>query len=172
MNIRFDFMAAFVRIALSLLALVSTSLQADAEQLKANCSEHAPKEIFGSLSQEYLACHRRARERAEQDRVAERELINEAQIKKAYELSPSHSAMSYQRCLIDKIPNSQNDLAARLASQQCEQFPRYARSPKADFFGYDTASECFGDLAAETSTKVGTILIIRACEDLFPGTVR
>lgn len=171
MNIR-SFLAAFLGAALALLALMSTSSHADAEQPEVDCGEHAPRGVSDPLSQEYLACHRKTRERTERHREAERDLLNEARIKRAYELSPSHSSMSYQRCLIDEVPDTQNDLAARLASQQCEQYPRYARSAKADFFGYGTASECFGDLAAETSTKAGTILILRACEDLFPGTVR
>lgn len=147
---------------LAVFSLVSPDAMAD------ECSQYQSAE--GAISQAFMSC--KFKQRQEQERLAqEKAAIDAAKTaQQAYENSPSHSAMSYQRCVLDEVPTAQNDMAARVAAQGCQQYPSYARAPKADFIGFDSANECFKELGTKTSSRIGAILIVRACQDLYPGS--
>lgn len=88
-----------------------------------------------------------------------------------YQNSPTHGSMSYQRCVLDKAPGAQNDLAAKAVIVECRSHPFYAREKKADFFGPGTARECFGKLGGKTQSIFAAKLIAKSCLELYPGTI-
>ena len=131
-----------------------------------DCSAYLP--AVGGSSRELLDCAYRvksAKDAFEAAQQAEQVRILSENMRAN---SPNHSADSYQRCVLKKVTSAQNDYAARVLDQECHQFPYYAKEAKSDFFGYSTAGECFGDVGGKPASKIASMLIKRACDDLFP----
>ncbi|HGM8087272.1 TPA: hypothetical protein ACKP9S_003643 [Pseudomonas aeruginosa] len=162
------------RSLMALLLLALTAQQAQSEEELEDCSKYQqqPSPYGGAqaLSVEFLQCARRNEVRRNKQQADVQAQQAEIQAKRAYELSPSHSAMSYQRCVLDKVPDAQNDMAAQSVANDCGRYQRYARQPEADFIGFDTARECYADLGGKTPSRIGSIIIARACQDLYPGS--
>ena len=172
MTLRSKIKEVLILMALLLVALLAQ--QAHSEEELEDCLKYQqqPNPYGGSqaLSLDFLECASRNDLRRKKQQAEEQARQAEIESKRAYELSPSHSAMSYQRCVLDKVPDVQNDLAARSVANDCGQYQRYARQPEADFFGYDTARECYADLGGKTPSRIASIIIARACQDLYPGS--
>lgn len=116
-----------------------------------------------------IACARRVSDKNKALREEQLEIENAKYNKKVYENSPSHSSMSYQRCVIKKMPGAGNDMAAKILASECAKYSVYAREKKADLiFGFDTSSECFDEVGVEAKSAIASRLILGACNDLYP----
>lgn len=124
-----------------------------------------------ALSQEAISCFMRKKERLDKFKHQENKKIAGEAAVRIRENSPSHSEYSYQRCIIKNISTANNDFAARSTQSECNKYPLYALDPESDFWGYDTAAECFKDLGTKTPSMVASRLIANACQDLYPGRV-
>lgn len=162
------------RSLMALLLVALTAQQAHSEEDFEDCSKYQqqPSPYVGAqaISLELLQCAQRNELRRNKQQAEAQAQQAEIQAERAYELSPSHSAMSYQRCVLDEVPDAQNDIAAQSVANDCGRYQRYARQPEADFIGYETARECYVELGGKTPSRVGSIIIARACQDLYPGS--
>jgi hypothetical protein len=153
--------------------LVGVALTAQAQHPSGSfedCSKYMPGS--GPIPQEAMACSQRVRAAKEAIRLEQQRADSAASQQRLYENSPSHGAMSYQRCILDVAPDVQNDLSARTVAINCREHPTYARGPEADLiFGYDSAKECFAENGGQTQSTIASTLIARACLDLYPGAI-
>lgn len=136
-----------------------------------DCKQYAP--VPGSSDYtEMVACAYRVKAAKEANRLKRQSAAASAQKQREAKNSPSHGSMSYQRCILDKAPQVQNDLAAGTVVADCRQHKRYAREPMADrFFGLDTAKECFAEHGGQTQSTMSSKMIAMACLDLYPGRI-
>lgn len=84
----------------------------------------------------------------------------------------SAAAADYASCLLDKLPGTQNDVAAHAAHQLCvAKFPGGLQAVKQGsgrgFFGYDSGAECTFEKSADTPSRRAGMLIGAACKRLY-----
>ncbi|MDR0576958.1 MAG: hypothetical protein LBI87_05375 [Candidatus Accumulibacter sp.] len=87
-------------------------------------------------------------------------------------VSMSSSAGNFATCLLDKLPDVQNNIAAKAIIQICEnEYPgglsNIVRGSGRGWFGYDSGAKCAAKLAAKTQSEEAGRLIFIACNVLY-----
>ena len=80
-------------------------------------------------------------------------------------------AANYATCILDKMPGTQNDVAAQAIYQVCNSkhggIQTVAQGSGRGLFGYDSGAECTAKLASETRSNQAAYMIGAACRKLY-----
>ena len=80
-------------------------------------------------------------------------------------------AANYATCLLDKLPGTQNDVAAQAIYQVCNSkhggIQTVAQGSGRGLFGYDSGAECTAKKAADTRSNRAAHMIGVACRKLY-----
>lgn len=80
-------------------------------------------------------------------------------------------AANYATCLLDKLPGTQNDVAAQAVYQVCKSkhggLQAVAQGSGRGLFGYDSGAECTAKKAADTRSNQAAHMIGAACRKLY-----
>ena len=82
------------------------------------------------------------------------------------------NAGSFARCLLDRLPGTENDIRATAVFRLCsQQSPSGLASVKQGsgrgWFGYKSGAECTADKAADTRSHRAAYMISTACAKLY-----
>jgi hypothetical protein len=80
-------------------------------------------------------------------------------------------AANFATCLLDKLPGTQNDVAAQAIYQVCNSkhggIQTVAQGSGRGLFGYDSGAECTAKVAADTRSNQAARMIGVACRKLY-----
>lgn len=80
-------------------------------------------------------------------------------------------AANFATCLLDKLPGTQNDVAAQAVYQVCKSkhggLQAVAQGSGRGMFGYDSGAECTAKKAADTRSNQAAHMIGAACRKLY-----
>lgn len=80
-------------------------------------------------------------------------------------------AANFATCILDKMPGTQNDVAANAISQVCNAkhggLQTVAQGSGRGLFGYDSGAECTAKLAGDTRSNRAAYMIGVACRKLY-----
>ena len=80
-------------------------------------------------------------------------------------------AANYATCLLDKLPGTQNDVAAQAIYQVCNSkhggIQTVAQGSGRGLFGYDSGAECTAKKASDTRSSQAAHMIGVACRKLY-----
>lgn len=81
-------------------------------------------------------------------------------------------AANYATCILDKLPGTQNDVAAQANMQVClSKYPGGIKSvPQGQgrgLFGFDSGAECTAKKASDTRSNRAAVLMGIACRQLY-----
>ena len=86
--------------------------------------------------------------------------------------SPATFAANFATCILDKMPGTQNDIAASAVYQVCQGkhpglFSSVVQGSGRGIFGFDSGAECTAKKAGDTRSQRGAVLIGVACRKLY-----
>lgn len=86
--------------------------------------------------------------------------------------SPEAFAANFATCLLDKMPGTQNDIAAHATMQVCLSknpggIEAVAQGSGRGVFGFDSGAECTAKKAGDTRSQRAAVLIGIACRKLY-----
>lgn len=85
--------------------------------------------------------------------------------------STSTFASNFATCLLDKLPGTQNDVAAQAIYQVCQSkhggLQTVAQGSGRGLFGYDSGAECTAKKAGDTRSNQAAHMIGVACRKLY-----
>ena len=85
-------------------------------------------------------------------------------------------AANFATCLLDKLPGTQNDVAAQAIYQVCNSkhggIQTVAQGSRRSLFGYDSGAECTAKKAADTRSNQAAHMIGAACRKLYDEPVK
>lgn len=85
-------------------------------------------------------------------------------------------AANFATCLLDKMPGTQNDVAAQAIYQVCNSkhggIQTVAQGSRRSLFGYDSGAECTAKKAADTRSNQAAHMIGAACRKLYDEPVK
>ena len=85
-------------------------------------------------------------------------------------------AANYATCLLDKLPGTQNDVAAQAVYQVCKSkhggLQAVAQGSGRGLFGYDSGAECTAKNAGDTRSNQAAHMIGAACRKLYDEPVK
>lgn len=81
-------------------------------------------------------------------------------------------AANFATCILDKMPGTQNDVAASAVYQVCQGkhpglFGSVVQGSGRGIFGFDSGAECTAKKAGDTRSQRGAVLIGVACRKLY-----
>ena len=80
-------------------------------------------------------------------------------------------AANFATCILDKMPGTQNDVAAQAIYQVCKSkhggIEAVAQGSGRGLFGYDSGAECTAKLANDTRSSQAAHMIGAACRKLY-----
>lgn len=80
-------------------------------------------------------------------------------------------AANFATCLLDKLPGTQNDVAAQAVYQVCKSkhggLQAVAQGSGRGLFGYDSGAECTAKKAGDTRSNQAAHMIGVACRKLY-----
>ena len=90
--------------------------------------------------------------------------------------SPAAYAANFATCILDKMPGTQNDIAASAVYQVCQGkhpglFGSIAQGSGRGIFGFDSGAECTAKKAGDTRSQRAAVLIGVACRKLYDAPV-
>lgn len=81
------------------------------------------------------------------------------------------AAPAFAACLLDKLPGTQNDVAAQAIYQVCNSkhggIQTVAQGSGRGLFGYDSGAECTAKVAADTRSNQAARMIGVVCRKLY-----
>ena len=86
--------------------------------------------------------------------------------------SPAAFAANFATCILDKMPGTQNDIAAHGTMQVCLSknpggIEAVAQGSGRGVFGFDSGAECTAKKAGDTRSQRAAVLIGIACRKLY-----
>ncbi len=88
----------------------------------------------------------------------------------------SAMAANFATCLLDKLPGTQNDVAAQAIYQVCKSkhggLQAVAQGSGRGLFGYDSGAECTAKNAGDTRSNQAAHMIGVACRKLYDEPVK
>lgn len=88
--------------------------------------------------------------------------------------APAWSA-NFATCLLDKLPDTQNDVAANAVFQVCQSkhggIQTVAQGSGRGLFSHDSGAECTAKMAGDTRSNRAAVLIGVACRQLYDEPV-
>ena len=85
-------------------------------------------------------------------------------------------AANFATCLLDKLPGTQNDVAAQAIYQVCKSkhggLQAVAQGSGRGLFGYDSGAECTAKNAGDTRSNQAAHMIGAACRKLYDEPVK
>lgn len=86
--------------------------------------------------------------------------------------SPAAYAANFATCILDKMPGTQNDVAAHATMQVCLSknpggIQAVAQGSGRGVFGFDSGAECTAKKAGDTRSQRAAVLIGIACRKLY-----
>lgn len=89
----------------------------------------------------------------------------------AFAFAGQAQAANFATCLLDKLPGTQNDVAAQAVYQVCKSkhggLQAVAQGSGRGLFGYDSGAECTAKKAADTRSNQAAHMIGAACRKLY-----
>lgn len=91
--------------------------------------------------------------------------------------SPAAFAANFATCILDKMPGTQNDIAASAVYQVCQGkhpglIAAVAQGSGRGIFAFDSGAECTAKKAGETRSQRAAMLVGVACRRLYDAPIK